>query len=134
MTKIIIKNNVISRYDYIVVWINNEKKLLKPHSEICLETYDEEVDIVFSLFSFKSKKKIIKCAGKEEILLELKFNNKKFVIKLMSGLLYVIFVLYNFIVNGFNITTVLITLFLHIFIVICGFVFAIRTIELVEKK
>ena len=53
--KIIIKNNIWGRYDYISLWIDEEEHHLKPESEISVEVFDTEIPIEFSIYFSKRK-------------------------------------------------------------------------------
>ena len=54
--KIIVKNNIWARYDYITLWIDEEEYHLKPESEISIEVFSNKFSVEYSLFFSKSKK------------------------------------------------------------------------------
>ena len=44
--KIIVKNNIWARYDYITLWIDEEEYHLKPESEISIEVFESVYNFV----------------------------------------------------------------------------------------
>lgn len=74
MTKLIIKNNIFGKYDYITLWIDDDKYYLKPKSEISVEVFGNKIPIEYSLFFSKSKKKFFEITYEEDIFLNLNYN------------------------------------------------------------
>ena len=86
MKKIVIKNKILARHDYVTLWINEEEYHLKPNSEISVETFGSRITIMFSIWFSKSKKIFIDCENDKEIHLILKFN-KYFMIYCLINLM-----------------------------------------------
>mgnify|MGYP003588042249 CR=1 FL=1 len=56
MTRLKIKNCLLERYCNTVFWINNEKYILRPASEIEIDIFEERIEIIFSIYFSGSKK------------------------------------------------------------------------------
>ena len=72
--KIIVKNNIWARYDYITLWIDEEEYHLKPKSEISIEVFSNKFSVEYSLFFSKSKKIFLEFSDNEEVYLSLNYN------------------------------------------------------------
>lgn len=135
MTKIRIINKVsVRKYDYITIWVNEEKYHLKYNSEIIINIFEEEFEIIYSIFSIKSNKKIFKCFNKEKIFLELKSNVKlDILIGILNILVFIgsILIFKFFKINGINqILMLSIPIFIIFFL---NMYLAVKTIEIIEK-
>ncbi len=93
--KIIIKNNILGRYDYISLWIDEEEYRLKPESEISVEVFDNEILIEFSIYFSKRKKIFLEFEDKDEkeIYFKLNMNKYFFIYCLLSLILFFLLVL-----------------------------------------
>ena len=135
MTKIRIINKVsVRKYDYITIWVNEEKYHLKYNSEIIINIFEEEFEIIYSIFSIKSNKKNFKCFNKEKIFLELKSNVKlDILIGILNILVFIgsILIFKFFKINGINqILMLSIPIFIIFFL---NMYLAVKTIEIIEK-
>lgn len=92
MSKIIIKNNIWGRYDYITLYIDDKTYHLKPEAEISVEVYNNKIPIEFSIYFSKRKKIFLEVKERNEVYLKLNFN-KYFVIYFLLSL--IIFLLFN---------------------------------------
>ncbi len=129
MTKLKIKNCVLGRYDNIIFWINNDKYILRPESEIETYIFKEKVEIIFSVYFSKSKKIIINCNGREEIILKLRYNYIFYTINIFFCISYIII---YFVFSKLSISP-LIMGFIAIPILIWFMCFAAKYIELSEN-
>ena len=90
MTRLKIKNCLLERYCNTVFWINNEKYILRPASEIEIDIFEERIEIIFSIYFSQSKKIIVNCNKKEEIVLKLKYNYTYYIINMLFVILFFI--------------------------------------------
>ena len=106
MSKIIIKNNIWGRYDYITLCIDDEIYYLKPESEISVEVYNNKIPIEFSIYFSKRKKFLLEIEEGNEIYLKLNFN-KYFVIycllNIIIFLLFAVIILLTYIYSNLEI-------------------------------
>lgn len=91
MTKITIKNNIWARYDYITLWVDDEKYYLKPEAEISVEVFSNKISIEFLIYFSKSKKIFLEFENENEIYLELNFNKYFVIYCLLSLLIFFLF-------------------------------------------
>ena len=96
MSKIIVRDKFKFRLFPKTIWIDNEKKKLKPNSEIIFETNEDYV--ILSEKKSKKRKLGLDLENKEKVLVEIKYN---FFILSMIFLVPVLFVI---IILIFNIT------------------------------
>lgn len=94
MSKIIVRDKFKFRLFPKTIWIDNEKKKLKPNSEIIFETNEDYV--ILSEKKFKKRKLGLDLENKEKVLVEIKYN---FFILSMIFLVPVLFVIIILIFN-----------------------------------
>lgn len=94
MSKIIIRDKFKFRLFPKTIWIDNEKKKLKPNSEIIFETNEDYV--ILSEKKSKKRKLGLDLENKEEVVVEIKYN---FFILSMIFLVPVLFVIIILIFN-----------------------------------
>ena len=94
MSKIIVRDKFKFRLFPKTIWIDNEKKKLKPNSEIIFETNEDYV--ILSEKKFKKRKLGLDLENKEEVVVEIKYN---FFILSMIFLVPVLFVIIILIFN-----------------------------------
>ena len=94
MSKIILRDKFKFRLFPKTIWIDNEKKKLKPNSEIIFETNEDYV--ILSEKKSKKRKLGLDLENKEKVLVEIKYN---FFILSMIFLVPVLFVIIILIFN-----------------------------------
>lgn len=94
MSKIIVRDKFNFRLFPKTIWIDNEKKKLKPNSEIIFETNEDYV--ILSEKKSKKRKLGLDLENKEEVVVEIKYN---FFILSMIFLVPVLFVIIILIFN-----------------------------------
>lgn len=94
MSKIIVRDKFKFRLFPKTIWIDNEKKKLKPNSEIIFETNEDYV--ILSEKKSKKRKLGLDLENKEEIVVEIKYD---FFILSMIFLVPVLFVIIILIFN-----------------------------------
>jgi len=94
MSKIIVRDKFKFRLFPKTIWIDNEKKKLKPNSEIIFETNEDYV--ILSEKKSKKKKLGLDLENKEEVVVEIKYD---FFILSMMFLVPVLFVIIILIFN-----------------------------------
>ena len=94
MSKIIVHDKFKFRLFPKTIWIDNEKKKLKPNSEIIFETNEDYV--ILSEKKSKKRKLGLDLENKEEVVVEIKYN---FFILSMIFLVPVLFVIIILIFN-----------------------------------
>ena len=94
MSKIIVRDKFKFRLFPKTIWIDNEKKKLKPNSEIIFETNEDYV--ILSEKKSKKRKLGLDLENKEEVVVEIKHN---FFILSMIFLVPVLFVIIILIFN-----------------------------------
>ena len=94
MSKIIVHDKYKFRLFPKTIWIDNEKKKLKPNSEIIFETNEDYV--ILSEKKSKKRKLGLDLENKEEVVVEIKYN---FFILSMIFLVPVLFVIIILIFN-----------------------------------
>ena len=94
MSKIIVRDKFKFRLFPKTIWIDNEKKKLKPNSEIIFETNEDYV--ILSEEKSKIRKLGLDLENKEKVLVEIKYN---FFILSMIFLVPVLFVIIILIFN-----------------------------------
>ena len=94
MSKIIVRDKFKFRLFPKTIWIDNEKKKLKPNSEIIFETNEDYV--ILSEKKSKKRKLGFDLENKEEVVVEIKYN---FFILSMIFLVPVLFVIIILIFN-----------------------------------
>ena len=94
MSKIIVRDKFKFRLFPKTIWIDNEKKKLKPNSEIIFETNEDYV--ILSEKKSKKRKLGLDLENKEEVVVEIKYN---FFILSMIFLVPVLFVIIILIFN-----------------------------------
>ena len=94
MSKIIVRDKFKFRLFPKTIWIDNEKKKLKPNSEIIFETNEDYV--ILSEKKSKKRKLGLDLENKEKVLVEIKYN---FFILSMTFLVPVLFVIIILIFN-----------------------------------
>ena len=94
MSKIIVRDKFKFRLFPKTIWIDNEKKKLKPNSEIIFETNEDYV--ILSEKKSKKRKLGLDLENKEKVLVEIKYN---FFILSMIFLVPVLFVIIILIFN-----------------------------------
>ena len=94
MSKIIVHDKFKFRLFPKTIWIDNEKKKLKPNSEIIFETNEDYV--ILSEKKSKKRKLGLNLENKEEVVVEIKYN---FFILSMIFLVPVLFVIIILIFN-----------------------------------
>ena len=72
MSKIIVRDKFKFRLFPKTIWIDNEKKKLKPNSEIIFETNEDYV--IFSEKKSKKRKLGLDLENKEEVVVEIKYD------------------------------------------------------------
>lgn len=72
MSKIIVRDKFKFRLFPKTIWINNEKKKLKPNSEIIFETNEDYV--ILSEKKSKKRKLGLDLENKEEVVVEIKYD------------------------------------------------------------
>ena len=72
MSKIIVRDKFKFRLFPKTIWIDNEKKKLKPNSEIIFETNEDYV--ILSEKKSKKRKLGFDLENKEEVVVEIKYN------------------------------------------------------------
>ena len=72
MSKIIVRDKFKFRLFPKTIWIDNEKKKLKPNSEIIFETNEDYV--ILSEKKSKKRKLGLDLENKEKVLVEIKYN------------------------------------------------------------
>lgn len=72
MSKIIVRDKFKFRLFPKTIWIDNEKKKLKPNSEIIFETNEDYV--ILSEKKSKKRKLGLDLENKEEVVVEIKYN------------------------------------------------------------
>ena len=95
MSKIIVRDKFKFRLFPKTIWIDNEKKKLKPNSEIIFETNEDYV--ILSEKKSKKRKLGLDLENKEEVVVEIKYN---FFILSMIFLVPVLFVIIILIFNS----------------------------------
>ena len=95
MSKIIVRDKFKFRLFPKTIWIDNEKKKLKPNSEIIFETNEDYV--ILSEEKSKIRKLGLDLENKEKVLVEIKYN---FFILSMIFLVPVLFVIIILIFNS----------------------------------
>ena len=95
MSKIIVRDKFKFRLFPKTIWIDNEKKKLKPNSEIIFETNEDYV--ILSEEKSKIRKLGLDLENKEEVVVEIKYN---FFILSMIFLVPVLFVIIILIFNS----------------------------------
>ena len=94
MSKIIVRDKFKFRLFPKIIWIDNEKKKLKPNSEIIFETNEDYV--ILSEEKSKIRKLGLDLENKEEVVVEIKYD---FFILSMIFLVPVLFVIIILIFN-----------------------------------
>ena len=94
MSKIIVRDKFKFRLFPKTIWIDNEKKKLKPNSEIIFETNEDYV--ILSEEKSKKRKLGLDLENKEKVVVEIKYN---FFILSMIFLVPVLFVIIILIFN-----------------------------------
>ena len=94
MSKIIVRDKFKFRLFPKIIWIDNEKKKLKPNSEIIFETNEDYV--IFSEEKSKIRKLGLDLENKEEVVVEIKYD---FFILSMIFLVPIFFVIIILIFN-----------------------------------
>ena len=94
MSKIIVRDKFKFRLFPKTIWIDNEKKKLKPNSEIIFETNEDYV--ILSEKKSKKRKLGLDLENKEEVVVEINYN---FFILSMIFLVPVLFVIIILIFN-----------------------------------
>ena len=94
MSKIIVHDKFKFRLFPKIIWIDNEKKKLKPNSEIIFETNEDYV--ILSEKKSKKRKLGLDLENKEKVVVEIKYN---FFILSMIFLVPVLFVIIILIFN-----------------------------------
>ncbi|KXB61400.1 hypothetical protein HMPREF3180_01770 [Leptotrichia wadei] len=94
MSKIIVRDKFKFRLFPKTIWIDNEKKKLKPNSEIIFETNEDYV--ILSEKKSKKRKLGLDLENKEKVVVEIKYN---FFILSMIFLVPVLFVIIILIFN-----------------------------------
>lgn len=94
MSKIIVRDKFKFRLFPKTIWIDNEKKKLKPNSEIIFETNEDYV--ILSEKKFKKRKLGLDLENKEEVVVEIKYD---FFILSMIFLVPIFFVIIILILN-----------------------------------
>ena len=94
MSKIIVRDKFKFRLFPKTIWIDNEKKKLKPNSEIIFETNEDYV--ILSEKKSKKRKLGLNLENKEEVVVEIKYD---FFILSMIFLVPVLFVIIILIFN-----------------------------------
>lgn len=94
MSKIIVRDKFKFRLFPKTIWIDNEKKKLKPNSEIIFETNEDYV--ILSEKKSKKRKLGLDLENKEEVVVEIKYD---FFILSMIFLVPVLFVIIILIFN-----------------------------------
>ena len=94
MSKIIVRDKFKLRLFPKTIWIDNEKKKLKPNSEIIFETNEDYV--ILSEKKSKKRKLGLDLENKEKVVVEIKYN---FFILSMIFLVPVLFVIIILIFN-----------------------------------
>ena len=94
MSKIIVRDKFKFRLFPKTIWIDNEKKKLKPNSEIIFETNEDYV--ILSEKKSKKRKLGLDLENKEEVVVEIKYN---FFILSMMFLVPIFFVIIILILN-----------------------------------
>lgn len=95
MSKIIVRDKFKFRLFPKIIWIDNEKKKLKPNSEIIFETNEDYV--IFSEEKSKIRKLGLDLENKEEVVVEIKYD---FFILSMIFLVPIFFVIIILIFNS----------------------------------
>ena len=95
MSKIIVRDKFKFRLFPKTIWIDNEKKKLKPNSEIIFETNEDYV--ILSEKKSKKRKLGLNLENKEEVVVEIKYD---FFILSMIFLVPVLFVIIILIFNS----------------------------------
>ena len=131
-----IKNNIfLMNYDYITIWINQEKYNLKYNFEITknILNTDEKIEIVYAIFSRKSKKIYISCKNKEVLSLSLKLNLFSLILDIINFIMHTLIFMIAFTIfsSGFNcLFFIVIYMFFSFFI---NLFLAVKRISLVEN-
>ena len=94
MSKIIVRDKFKFRLFPKTIWIDNEKKKLKPNSEIIFETNEDYV--ILSEKKSKKRKLGLDLENKEEVVVEIKYN---FFILSMMFLVPIFFIIIILIFN-----------------------------------
>ena len=94
MSKIIVRDKFKFRLFPKTIWIDNEKKKLKPNSEIIFETNEDYV--ILSEKKSKKRKLGLDLENKEEVVVEIKYD---FFILSMMFLVPIFFVIIILILN-----------------------------------
>ena len=131
-----IKNNIfLMHYDYVTIWINQEKYNLKYNFEITknILNTDEKIEIVYAIFSRKSKKIYISCKNKEVLSLSLKLNLFSLILDIINFIMHILIFMIVFTIfsSGFNcLFFIVIYIFFSFFI---NLFLAVKRISLVEN-
>ena len=131
-----IKNNIfLMHYNYVTIWINQEKYNLKYNFEITknILNTDEKIEIVYAIFSRKSKKIYISCKNKEVLSLSLKLNLFSLILDIINFIMHILIFMIAFTIfsSGFNcLFFIVIYIFFSFFI---NFFLAVKRISLVEN-
>ncbi len=97
MSKIIVRDKFKFRLFPKTIWIDNEKKKLKPNSEIIFETNEDYV--ILSEKKSKKRKLGLDLENKEEVVVEIKYN---FFILSIMFLMFLVPIFFIIIILIFN--------------------------------
>lgn len=98
MSKIIVRDKFKFRLFPKTIWIDNEKKKLKPNSEIIFETNEDYV--ILSEKKSKKRKLGLDLENKEEVVVEIKYNF--FMLSIMLSIMFLVPIFFIIIILIFN--------------------------------
>ena len=98
MSKIIVRDKFKFRLFPKTIWIDNEKKKLKPNSEIIFETNEDYV--ILSEKKSKKRKLGLDLENKEEVVVEIKYNF--FILSIMLSIIFLVPIFFIIIILIFN--------------------------------
>lgn len=136
MVKLKIKNKIYgSRYEYIILLVNEKKYYLKINDEITIDVFDDEIEIIFIIYGRKSKT-ILLNSLEENLNLELKSDFKTTILLILltiSGFLLGFYFSFIFFHNEL-INQLIVGILTFGLIIFCNMFFQVKTIKLVETR
>ena len=136
MIKLKIKNKIYgSRYEYIILLVNEKKYYLKINDEITIDVFDDEIEIIFIIYGRKSKT-ISLNSLEENLNLELKSDFKTTILLILltiSGFLLGFYFSFIFFHNEL-INQLIVGILTFGLIIFCNMFFQVKTIKLVETR
>lgn len=130
-----IKNKICgSRYEHVVLLINNKKYYLKINEEITIDIFDDKIEIIFIIYG-RTGKKILLDSLDKDLNLELKSDFKITTLLILLTIFYFILGFYFSFVIFHNkvINQILVGILTFGLVIFSNMFFQVKAIKLVKR-